>query len=274
MQRRLVLVVLGEARDEGLDVVVVRRSQKPLDHPCGPSICGLRCSTVLDSSFQFTRIESHYGRTPGAVKQKRPYDSARRREQARQTRERIIDGAERRFLRDGYGPTTIAAIADDAAVSADTVYKSFGGKPGLVRAIRARALEGEGPVPAEQRSDELQARELDGRSDHRGVGCPDPGGRPPRRSDPPAHPSRCSERPEVAALLEEMDEDRLRRMTDNARRLGRAGHLRAGITVARAADVLWTYSAPELYELLVLRRGWTPARFSRFIVDAMIDALL
>jgi AcrR family transcriptional regulator len=208
------------------------------------------------------------------VKQKRPYDSARRREQARQTRERIIDAAERRFLRDGYGPTTIAAIADDAAVSADTVYKSFGGKPGLVRAIRARALEGEGPVPAEQRSDELQARELDGRRIIEAWGALT------LEVAPRVAPilllirAAAASDPEVAALLEEMDEDRLRRMTDNARRLGRAGHLRAGITVARAADVLWTYSAPELYELLVLRRGWTPARFSGFIVDAMIDALL
>jgi hypothetical protein len=60
----------------------------------------------------------------------------------------------------------------------------------------------------------------------------------------------------------------------NARRLHRAGHLRDGITVAQAADVLWTYSAPELYELLVLRRRWTPKRYGRFVADAMINALL
>ena len=80
--------------------------------------------------------------------------------------------------------------------------------------------------------------------------------------------------PEVAILLDEIDARRLHRMTDNARRLGRAGHLRPGITVARAADVLWTYSSQELYELLVLRRGWPLARYGRFIADAMIDALL
>ena len=80
--------------------------------------------------------------------------------------------------------------------------------------------------------------------------------------------------PEVLMLLEEMDKDRLQRMTLNARRLQRAGHLRDGITVAQAADVLWTYSAPELYELLVVRRGWTPKRYGRFVADAMINALL
>jgi AcrR family transcriptional regulator len=210
----------------------------------------------------------------GAVKQKRSYDATRRREQARQTRQRIIDAAERRFLRDGYGPTTIAAIADDATVSADTVYKSFGGKPGLVRAIRARALKGEGPVPAEQRSDALQVREPDGRK------IVEAWGALTLEVAPRVAPilllirAAAASDPEVAALLVEMDDDRLRRMTENARRLRSAGHLRPGVTVAGAADVLWTYSAPELYELLVLRRGWTPARFSRFIVDAMIDALL
>jgi len=209
-----------------------------------------------------------------AVKQKRTYDATRRRERARQNRDKVIAAAERRFLRDGYGITTIAAIADDAGVSADMVYKSFGGKPGLVRAICARALEGEGPVPAEQRSDELQAREPDGRKIIEGWGALTLEVAP--RVAPILLLIRAAAAgdPEVAVLLDEIDARRLHRMTDNARRLGRAGHLRPGITVARAADVLWTYSSQELYELLVLRRGWPLARYGRFIADAMIDALL
>ena len=209
-----------------------------------------------------------------AVKQKRTYDATRRRERARQNRDKVIAAAERRFLRDGYGITTIAAIADDAGVSADMVYKSFGGKPGLVRAICARALEGEGPVPAEQRSDELQARESDGRKIIEGWGALTLEVAP--RVAPILLLIRAAAAgdPEVAVLLDEIDARRLHRMTDNARRLGRAGHLRPGITVARAADVLWTYSSQELYELLVLRRGWPLARYGRFIADAMIDALL
>src|SRR5947209_6152691 len=97
------------------------------------------------------------------VKPKRPYDASRRREQAQQRRDLIIDAAERRFLGDGYAPTTVATIAADAGVSVDTIYKSFGGKPGLVRAVHDRALQGQGPVPAEQRSDHLQAAEPDAR---------------------------------------------------------------------------------------------------------------
>jgi AcrR family transcriptional regulator len=207
-------------------------------------------------------------------KHKRPYDISRRQEQARRNRNRIVDAAERRFLGDGYGLTTIAAIAGDAGVSADTIYKAFGGKPGLVRAIRTRALEGAGPEPAEHRSDALHDDESDPRKIIEAWGALTVEVAPRVAPILLLIRAAAATDPEVAALLDEMDRDRARRMTENARRLQRAGHLRSGITVARAADVLWTYSAPELYELLVLRRGWPLRRYGRFVADAMIDALL
>jgi len=208
------------------------------------------------------------------VKRKRSYDASRRREQARQSRSRIIDTAERMFLRDGYSSTTVQAIAVSASVSADTIYKSFGGKPGLIRAIRDRALEGEGPVPAERRSDEIQERESDPRA------IISAWGGFVAELAPRASPILLLIRDvaasdgEVRALRDELDADRLSRMTDNARRLRDAGHLRAGVSLAQAADTLWTYSSPELYDLLVLRRGWTPQCYGRYIADAMINALL
>ena len=213
-------------------------------------------------------------RRPPDVKPKRAYDASRRRELARQNQRKITDSAERRFLRDGYATTTIAAIAADAEVSPDTIYKTFGGKPGLVRAIRARALQGDQATPAEQRSDELQARESDPRAIIQGWGTLT------AEIAPRVAPilllirAAASTDPEVEVLLHEMDADRLRRMTRNARRLRDAGHLRPRTTLAQAADVLWTYSSPELYELLVLRRGWTPQQYGNFIANAMINALL
>jgi AcrR family transcriptional regulator len=170
--------------------------------------------------------------------------------------------------------TTIVAIAADAGVSVDTIYKSFGGKPGLVRAIRTRALEGEGPVPAEQRSDALHTPEADPRTIIEAWGAL------VTEVAPRVAPilllirSAAATDPEVMGLLDEMDRDRLRRMTDNARRLRDNGHLRPGITLAHAADVLWTYSSPELYELLVIRRGWSPKTYGLFVAEAMIKALL
>src|SRR5207248_2140844 len=105
------------------------------------------------------------------TRRRRPYDASLRRERAQETKERILAAAERRFLRDGYALTTIGAIADDAGVSVDTIFKSFGGKPGIIRGIRERALLGEGPVPAEKRSDDLQTREPDPRRIIQGWGA-------------------------------------------------------------------------------------------------------
>jgi AcrR family transcriptional regulator len=208
------------------------------------------------------------------VKPQRRYDARHRQERALRNRDRVVEAAQRRFVHDGYAATTIASIADDAKVSPDTIYKAFGGKPGLVRAIRAKALAGDGPVPAETRSDELHTRGLDGREIIAAWGALTAEVAP--RVVPVlllVRAAAATDR-EVETLLEEMDADRLRRMTDNARRLRAGGHLRRGVTLRRAADVLWTYSAPELYELLVIRRGWSPPRYGRFIADAMIDALL
>jgi hypothetical protein len=37
---------------------------------------------------------------------------------------------------------------------------------------------------------------------------------------------------------------------------------------------MWTYSSPDLYELLVLHRRWQPPEYGAFIAAAMIAALL
>src|SRR5258708_20017935 len=208
------------------------------------------------------------------VKGKRLYDARRRREQASRSRDNAIAAAERRFLRNGYANTTIAEIADDAAVSVDTIYKSFGGKAGLIRAIRARALLGEGTVAAERRSDALHTDGADPRKIIEGWG------ELTTEVAPRAAPilllvrDAAATDPELRSLLEELDADRLRRMTDNARRLHEGGHLRTGLSVARAAEVLWTYSSPELYELLVLRRAMPIKDYGPFIADPITAAVL
>jgi hypothetical protein len=143
-----------------------------------------------------------------------------------------------------------------------------------VRAICEHALAGEGPVPAEARSDELQLTEPDPRTIIRGWGALT------AEVSPRVSPilllvrAAAATDPEMAGLRAELDASRLHRMTRNARSLADAGHLRDGITAEHAGEVLWTYSSPELYELLVLARGWPAARFGAFVADAMIAALL
>ena len=78
----------------------------------------------------------------------------------------------------------------------------------------------------------------------------------------------------MEALLEETTEARLARMEVNARDLIDRGLLRAEITLEEARDVLWTYSSPDLYELLVMNRGWPHDTYAAFLATATAAALL
>ena len=213
-------------------------------------------------------------RKSASVNTRRRYDSSGRRERARQTRGQIVAAAEELFLSGGYAATTVAAIAAAARVSVETIYKAFGGKPGLVRAIVEKGLAGEGPVPAEERSDHIRDTEPDPQQILTAWGTFTTEIGP--RVAPILTLARdaATSDPEIAALLEEISAARLARMTLNARGLSDAGHLRPGITVGEAADIMWTYSSPELYDLLVTRRGWPAERFGSFVGQALIAALL
>jgi hypothetical protein len=68
--------------------------------------------------------------------------------------------------------------------------------------------------------------------------------------------------------------ERLVGMTHFARDLHEGGHLRPDVSVDDASDVLWTYNSVELYDLLVLQRGWETERYGRWIAEALIAALL
>jgi AcrR family transcriptional regulator len=208
------------------------------------------------------------------VKPKRRYDSSGRRAQARRTREAILDAAQRQFLEGGYAATTIAAIAAEAGVSVETIYKAFGGKPGLVRAMHDRGLAGREPVPACQRADEMRERETDPRTIMRNWAA--------LTSEVSAVVSPIARLvrfaaagdPDMAALLKAHNDIRERRARHHARFLKRRGYLREDVTLAQATDILWTCTSDELYDLLVTQRGWSLPRFARWLADYMIATLL
>lgn len=212
--------------------------------------------------------------SPRSCPVKRSYDASRRRERARLTQSRVVDVAEAQFRRDGYGGTTVAAVAEAAGVSPESIYKAFGGKAGLVREIYARRLAGAGPVPAPERSDVISAQERDARALlwH--------WSRFTIEVAPVVSPVMLLVRAaadidaEGRVLLEEMNEQRLERMTHNARRLLACDGLRSDLRLADARDVLFTYTAPELYEVLVLYRRWSLRRYADFVYHGMCGQLL
>lgn len=208
------------------------------------------------------------------VKKKRRYDASRRREQARAARERVLDVALTHFLEQGFASSTIAGIAEKAGVSPDTIYKSFGGKSGVVRAICERGLEGAGSVRAEERSDHVQATESDPQELMRRLG------RLAAEVAPRVAPMQilmaeaAHSDPEMGQLRAEFDDARLARMTHNAKTLAARGLLRDGLAVHEAAEIMWFYSSPEMFRLLVQERRWSTERFGEFVGDALAAALL
>jgi AcrR family transcriptional regulator len=207
------------------------------------------------------------------VKPRRRYDSSGRRAQARRNQQAILDAAQRQFLQDGYTATTIAAIAGEAGVSVETVYKAFGGKPGLVRAIYQRGLAGRETVSAFQRSDAMRERETDPRTIMRNWGALT--SEVSSAVSPIARLVRsAASDPDMAALLSASNQVREERARHHASFLKQRGYLREGVTAAEATDILWTCTSDELYDLLVVQRGWSQTRFAQFLADYMIATLL
>ncbi|MDQ6851371.1 MAG: TetR/AcrR family transcriptional regulator [Actinomycetota bacterium] len=198
---------------------------------------------------------------------KRHYNGAARRAQAERVREALVRVAHDLLLGGGYAALTIPKVAQACGVSAESVYKRFAGKPALVRAVVEQALRGRGPVAAETRSDELGTDDL--QQLLRGWG------RLSAEVAPLVAPIllllrvAAAHDPELAYLAQDLDNNRRARMTDNARRLAGAGHLPTPMAVAQATDILWTYSSPEVYDLLVTRSGWNLEQYATFIADGL-----
>ena len=211
-----------------------------------------------------------------SVKPRRRYDASSRQEHARRNRQVVLEAARRLFLERGYAATTVAAIAREASVSVETVYKAFGSKPGLVKAVFDVSIVGDDePVPLMQREMVRQIRAE-----------PDPRRKLAMyaqhlvRTMPRSVPVQLLVRdaaagdPAAAGVWAEMLAERLTGMTHFARELDEDGHLRADVSADEARDILWTYNSAELYDLLVIQRGWTPDRFGRWVADALTAALL
>jgi hypothetical protein len=78
--------------------------------------------------------------------------------------------------------------------------------------------------------------------------------------------------PVAAKVWKQIREETFTAMKMFSSDLASTGQLR--VTATQARDLLWTNHAPELYELLVLERGWSAARYGDFIAQALLHALL
>lgn len=205
-----------------------------------------------------------------------PADYARRRARARVTRARILEAARDLFIERGYVATSVAAIAGRADVAPETIYSTFGTKRALLAEVVDVAIAGDPDAPPVM--DQAWVTELRAEPDVRrrlGILASNGAALLARRAaiDGVVAAAAASD-PDIAALR---DAGKARRLAGQRALLeivaGPSG-FRDGLSLDAAADTLYAIGSPETYRLLVVERGWTQERFTRWYADTLERLLL
>jgi AcrR family transcriptional regulator len=205
---------------------------------------------------------------------KRSYDSTWRQEQARETRQRIIQAAHDLFVREGYGRTTIVDIARAAGVSVETVYAAFRNKHSLLRQVWYVTFRG----------DEEDVRLWDRPEIRAVIAEPDLSRRFKaqavvltavfRRITPLLLmlQGAVASQPAAAAMLAEFGERRLDAAGKYTRAAAATGQL--AVSEDECRDVLSATLDGALWHRLVAERGWSDERFAAWLGQLWISALV
>ncbi len=201
--------------------------------------------------------------------EKRAYKSPLREEQARQTRERILDAALDLFASQGYSATSVAAIAREAGVVPETIYASIGSKRGILEGLIDRVASPDvvGKVLADwtaatgDPSAQLHviarfATAFWGRTSllsvvlRKGTGDADIADEWSRRQQ--------GRRDVWVALLGQWPE----------------GTIRTGLALETAGDIAWALSSDDLFTLLVRERKWSSSQYEAWLHGALCHEIL
>lgn len=209
---------------------------------------------------------------------KRAYRSTKRAEQVAQTRRDILASAGTLFRAQGYTAVAMPVIARDAGVGVETIYRAFGSKAGLFKAVIDAAVAG-GSSRADRPVEERPAiraviEEPDPRRQVERYAATQPGIH--RRSGPllRALSGAAATDPELAALWRDIETSRLEGQGRFVGMLASRGVLKPDLSIEAARDGLWTLSSLAVYDMLVESRGWNVERYERWLADRLIDLLL
>jgi AcrR family transcriptional regulator len=208
---------------------------------------------------------------------RRGYTSTVRENAARQTKQQLLDVAERLFLEAGYTETTIAAIAAEAGVSPQTVYNSFGTKAALLKRLYDVRLVGDDElVPLSGRPEMIALRAVtEPRELVRGYLAI--GATLFSRVGPLMRliaAGAMAGDSELAEMLATTAGERLIGADNIARMLAELGALRGDVSVEEARDVIWSMTSIDVWDLFGRQRGWTVDRLAGWLALTISSALL
>lgn len=182
------------------------------------------------------------------------------------------------FLERGYEATTMAAIAEAAGVVVETIYRAFGGKAGLFKAVVEAAVAGgtaRATVPIEERPAVQAIRaERDPRRQLELYAATQPGIH--ARFGPlfRVFVAAAAADPELAEVWKQLEAQRLWGSEHFARLLASSNALKPGLSMEQARDVLWTIASHSVHELLVVERDWSPERYRDWLGETLVAVLL
>ena len=209
-----------------------------------------------------------------AAPTKRTYDATHRREQAAETRMRIMETARDLFIDRGYGRTTVAEIARAAGVSVETVYAGFRNKPTLLHHVWYATFRGDDTDLRLLHRPEIQAV----------LAEPDLAARfrmhartmtPVMRRFTPllrALEAAAAHEPAAADLVAEFDTMRLDACLQFANSATATGQL--AVPAEQCVDLLYTTLDGHLWHRLVGERGWTDESFANWLGEVLVAALV
>jgi hypothetical protein len=153
------------------------------------------------------------------------------------------------------------------------VYKTFGGKPGMVKALWDITLAGDDePVPM---TDRPQTREI--------LRTTEPGAklrlyaayvRGIHERIAPLFTLLSQAGPDVGEVLEIGERERLTAVTAFVTHLDEAGALGPEADPAHLADALWALAGPQLYTQLTAGRGWSTDTYEEWLAATLTATLL
>ena len=212
------------------------------------------------------------------VKPRRAYRSIKRAEQAAQTRRDIVATAGVLFRDHGYAGISMPAIAAEAGVAVETIYRAFESKAGLFKAVIDAAVAGgvsrsETPV-LERPAVRAIAEEPDPRRQVAMYAATQPGIH--RRSGAlmRALAEGAGSDPEMRRLWTEIEDGRRRGQAGFVRMLDGRGALRPGVSVEQRSDALWALTSHHVHEMLVGTCGWTDEEYLAWLTKALQELLL
>jgi len=190
-------------------------------------------------------------------------------------RRAVVDAARSLFAERGYQATTIDAISDRADVPPATVYRLFASKLGILKAMLDVSIAGDDqPVSLPERP-EVSTLAAEPDPDAMLAGFAGITVAINTRSNDVYRvlSSAASSDPAAAELFAEYQHQRAQGQRQIARALARAGALAPGLREKDAADLIHALMSPELYQLLVIDRGWSPQRYEQWLARTLSDQL-